>query len=168
MAPIANAVRGVVRDAAAMQRIVGTVQTMDAILQKYTAPALIVSSLLSVFSAGSLLVAGIGLYAVIAFHTARRGREFGIRLALGATAGDVLRTVLREGLVLAAIGSGVGLALSIATSRLFSGLLFGVSAVDPLTWAGVLVLLGAVSLSACYVPARRAGRIAPLEALRQE
>jgi ABC-type antimicrobial peptide transport system permease subunit len=114
------------------------------------------------------MVAGIGLYAVIAYHTARRGREFGIRLALGATSGDVLRTVLREGLVLAGIGSAAGLGISAAVGRVLGGLLYGVSPMDPLTWAGVLALLAAVSLAACYVPARRAGRIEVLEALRQE
>ncbi len=168
LGPVAAAVRGVVRDASTTRRVVGTVETMDAFLQQYTAPSLVVSSLLSVFSGGSLLVAGIGLYAVIAFHTARRRREFGIRLALGATSRDVLGTVLREGLVLAGIGSAAGLALSAALGRLLSGVLYGVSPVDPITWAGVIALLAGVSLAACYLPARRAARIEPLDALRQE
>jgi ABC-type antimicrobial peptide transport system permease subunit len=108
------------------------------------------------------------LYAVIAFHTARRTREFGIRIALGASSRQVLRAVLREGLVLAGIGLGAGLALSAMATRALSGLLFGVRATDPVAWAGVVGLLGAVALAACYVPARRAARIAPLDALRQE
>jgi ABC-type antimicrobial peptide transport system permease subunit len=168
LAPVAVAAREVVRDASTTQRIVGSVQTMDTFMQQYTAPALVVSSLLSVFSAGSLLVAGIGLYAVITFHTARRTREFGIRMALGASSRHVLRTVLKEGLALASIGSAVGLTLSAAASRLLSGLLFGVTPLDLLTWIGVIALLAVVSLAACYAPARRAGRIEPLEALRQD
>jgi putative ABC transport system permease protein len=141
---------------------------MDTVLQHYTAPSTIVSSLLGVFSAGSLLIAGIGLYAVIAFHTARRSRESGIRLALGATAADVQGTVLREGLLLSALGCAIGLALSVTAAQLLRGLLFGVSALDPLTQVLVLGLLAAVTLIALYVPARRAARIEPLEALRQE
>jgi ABC-type antimicrobial peptide transport system permease subunit len=141
---------------------------MDTFLQQYTAPALVIGSLLSVFSAGSLLVAGIGLYAVIAFHTARRTREFGIRLALGATPGEILRSVWKEGMLLAAIGSAIGLTLSAVTGRLLRGLLFGVSPTDFVAWSGVIALLAAVALIACYVPARRAGRIEPLEALRSE
>ena len=168
LGPVAAAIRAVVRDAAASERIVGTVQTMDSVLQKYTAPSMIVSSLLGVFSAGSLVVAGIGLYAVIAFHTARRRREFGIRMALGATSGNLLATVLREGLVLSAIGCGAGLALCAAVTTLLRGFLFGVSPMDPITWTAVLLLLAVASLAACYVPARRAGRIQPLDALRQE
>jgi ABC-type antimicrobial peptide transport system permease subunit len=168
LAPVVVAAREVVRDASTTQRIVGSVQTMDTFMQQYTAPALVVSSLLSVFSAGSLLVAGIGLNAVIAFHTARRTREFGIRMALGASSRHVLRTVLKEGLALASIGSAVGLTLSAAASRLLSGLLFGVTPLDLLTWIGVIALLAVVSLAACYAPARRAGRIEPLEALRQD
>ncbi len=168
LAAVAAPIRGVVRDLSASRRIVGTLDTMDTYLQQYTAPALIIASLLSLFSAGSLIVAGIGLYAAIAFHTARRTREFGIRLALGATSGDVLRTVFREGLLLTAIGSAAGLALSAAAGRLLGGLLFGVSPIDPLTWAGVILLLAGVAMAACYMPARRAGRIQPVEALRQE
>ncbi len=168
LAAVGPALRGVIRDASASQRIVGTVQSMDAFMQQYTGPALVIGGLLTVFSVGSLIVAGIGLYAVIAFHTARRTREFGIRLALGGTPQDILRTVLKEGLALAATGSAAGLALSAATNRLLSGLLFGVTPIDPITWAGVITLLGVVALTACYLPARRAGRVEPLEALRQE
>jgi predicted permease len=167
-APVAASAAAIIRDASATQRIVGSVQSMDAFMQQYTAPALVIGTLLSLFSAGSLIVAGIGLYAVIAFHAARRTREFGIRMALGATSRHVLRAVLKEGMVLTAAGSLIGLALSAATSRLLRGLLFGVSPIDPFAWAGVIALLGAVALTACYIPARRAGRIEPLEALRQE
>ena len=168
LASVAVPIRGIIRDASISQRVVGSLQTMDSFMLQYTAPALVISSLLGVFSAGSLIVAGIGLYAVIAFHTARRTREFGIRLALGATPRHVLRTVFQEGLLLAAIGSAAGLLLSAVTNRLLSSLLFGVSPIDPLTWGGVIALLAAVSLTACYVPARRAGNIQPLEALRQD
>ena len=168
LAAVAAPVRDIVRDLSAGERIVGTLDTMDSYLEQYTAPALVIASLLSLFSAGSLIVAGIGLYAVIAFHTARRTREFGVRMALGATPRDVLRTVFREGLLLTVAGSTAGVALSAAALRLLRGLLFGVSPADPIAWAGVALLLAAVGMAACYVPARRAGCIQPVEALRQD
>lgn len=165
---VAAPVRGLVRDLSTTRRMVGTLQTMDSFLEQYTAPALLIAGVLSLFSAGALIVAGIGLYAVIAFHTARRTREFGIRLALGATTRELLWVVSKQGVALAAAGSLAGLALSVAAGRLMSGFLFGVTPVDPFTWAAVLGLLSVVTLAACWIPARRAARIQPLEALRQE
>ncbi len=168
VAAVASAVRQLVRDYSATNRIVGTLETMDSFLEQYTAPAVVIASILSLFSVGSLLVAGIGLYAVIAFHTARRTREFGIRIALGASARDVLWTVTREGLLLTAVGAVAGLALSAGTVRMLSGLLFGVTPLDPLTWTAVIAVLGLVALAAGWIPAHRASRIQPIEALRQE
>lgn len=168
VAAVAGPVRELLRDVSARHLVVGSIQSMDAFLGQYTAPALVISSVLSIFSVGSLIVAGIGLYAAIAFHTSRRTREFGVRMALGASSRQVLSGVLVEGLFLAAVGCGLGLMLSAGTSRLLGRFLFGVNPLDPLTWAVVVALLAAVSLSACYLPARRAGRIEPLEALRQE
>jgi putative ABC transport system permease protein len=99
---------------------------------------------------------------------ARRTREIGIRIALGAERRDIVGLTLRHGMVLAAIGSLIGLALAAAVSQLLSGYLFGVPAIDPLTFAGTTALFAAVGLTACYLPARRATTIDPLVALREE
>lgn len=117
-------------------------------------------------STGSLIVAAIGLYAVVAFHTAHRTRDFGIRLALGASAGEILKSVLRDVLVVAAVGSGV--ALSLAAGRLFGSLLVAVTPIDLATYCGVIAIVTGVSLAACAIPVRRAARVDPVVALRQE
>ncbi|MGA7238662.1 MAG: FtsX-like permease family protein [Bryobacteraceae bacterium] len=126
------------------------------------------TSLLGVFSTGSLVVAAIGLYAVVAFHTARRTRDFGIRLALGARSSEILKSVLRDGLIVAAAGSGLGVALSLAAGRLFVSLLVAVTPTDLPTYCGVIALVTGVSLAACAIPARRAAQVDPVIALRQE
>ena len=147
---------------------VSDVRTMDEELKTVNAPQILIASLLGVFSTGSLIVAAIGLYAVVAFHTARRTRDFGIRLALGAGSGEILRTVLVEGLIVAAMGSVLGIALSLVAGRMFGSLLVAVAPTDGLTYAGVIALVTAVSLAACAIPARRASRTDPVIALRYE
>ena len=132
------------------------------------APQLLVASLLAVFSVGSLVIAAIGLYAVIAFHTARRARDFGIRIALGAGSGEILSGVLREGLMVSASGAALGIALSLIAGRLFAGLLVEVSPIDLPTYIGVISLVTLVCLLACVIPARRASRVDPAVALRYE
>ncbi len=122
----------------------------------------------SLFGGVALIMAVIGLYGVRAYSVSRRTREIGIRLAIGASARDTLGMVLREGLALTAIGLGVGLLLALALGKVLSGMLYQVSGVDPLTFAGASLLLGAVSLLACWVPAQRAARIEPMVALRHE
>jgi putative ABC transport system permease protein len=115
-----------------------------------------------------LLLATIGIYGVISYSTSQRIQEIGVRMALGAQRRDVLRLVLGEGIWIAAIGVAVGFAAALALTRFLSSQLFGVSATDPLTFTGVALLLAAVALLACYVPARRAMRVDPLVALRYE
>ena len=127
----------------------------------------------SVFLLGSLgalalVLTAIGIYGVLAYTVAQQTRELGVRIALGASSGDVLRLVLGRGLRLVAIGCGVGLAASFGVTRLMQTLLFGVTATDPLTFAGVTLLLFAVAFMACWIPARRATRVDPLVALRYE
>ncbi|HEU5182789.1 MAG TPA: ABC transporter permease [Candidatus Polarisedimenticolia bacterium] len=120
------------------------------------------------FAAAALLLAAVGLYGVVAFSVARRTQEIGIRMALGARRGDVLRLVLGGGARLVVPGVILGTAASLAVTRLISSLLFGISATDPLTFAGVALLLAGVALLASYLPARRATRVDPLRALRYE
>jgi len=126
------------------------------------------TALLSSLGLLVLSLAVIGIYGVISFAVARRTREIGIRMALGARPGDVLGMVLRRGLVVVVTGLVVGCGIASATTRLLAGLLYGVSPLDSITFAGVSVLLAAVALAACYVPARRASRVDPVIALRYE
>jgi putative ABC transport system permease protein len=115
-----------------------------------------------------LLLAAIGIYGVTSYSVNRRTREIGIRMALGADRGSVLRLVIRQGLVLTAAGIALGLALGAAGAQLLRSLLFGVSALDPVAFGGAALLFGAVAMAASYLPARRATRVDPMLALRAE
>ena len=126
------------------------------------------NSLLVGFAATALLLALTGIYGVMSLNVANRRNEFGIRLALGAQTANVLKLILGQGLRLAMVGVALGLLAAIAFTRLLKGLLFGISASDPLTFAVIAVLLVGVALLACWIPARRATKVDPLEALRQE
>jgi predicted permease len=127
-----------------------------------------VASLLTVFGALALLLATVGLYGVIAALAAQRTPEIGMRMALGATRGDIVSLILKQGLGMTLTGIAIGLAIAFALTRLFRSLLVGVSATDGVSFAGTTLLLVLVALAACYLPARRASRIDPLQALRNE
>jgi ABC-type antimicrobial peptide transport system permease subunit len=143
-------------------------RTMDEQLDTLSLSASMIARLLGIFSCVSLLIAAIGQYAVVAFNMRRRVREFGVRIALGASSRQVLSGVLREGLFLTCVGLACGLALSIAVAVAARSVLFNVTPTDPTTYAGVFALLAVVSLIACCLPARGASRVDPVRALRQE
>jgi putative ABC transport system permease protein len=126
------------------------------------------AALLGLFGILAVLLAAIGIYGVMAYSVTQRTQEIGIRLALGASRREVIRMILRQGMVWAASGIGIGLLASAALSRLVSGLLFSVSATDPVIFTIVSGILLVVAIAACYLPARRAIRVDPLQALRTE
>jgi len=157
--------------AAAVHRIdpelpVFGVRTMNDLMSASTARRQFSLFLMSIFAVSALLLAAMGIYGVMAFVVNQRVQEFGIRLAMGATPRHILALAVRPGIIMAAVGTGIGLVASIGVTRLMSGLLFGVSASDPLTLGVVPVLLGVVTLAACLVPSRRATRVSPMEALK--
>jgi putative ABC transport system permease protein len=166
-ASLTQAARAAVREFDPNQLIWRT-QTMDELLGKSLAPRRFNMMLLAIFAGVALVLAGVGLYGVMSYTVTWRTHEIGIRMALGAQRGDVLRLVVSQGLALTLVGVALGLACALALSRVLTSLLFGISATDPLTYAGVALLLVAVALVACLVPARRATKVDPMVALRYE
>jgi predicted permease len=128
----------------------------------------LMSRLSSFFAILALVLACIGLYGLLSYEVARRTRELGIRMALGAQGRDVMRLVVRQGLVLALVGAIIGIGASMAATRLMASMLYGVRPNDPVTFAAVSILLTIVALAACSIPARRAMRVDPMVALREE
>ncbi len=147
---------------------ISQVITMDQAVADKTAQSRFLTMLLAIFAGVALLLAAVGIYGVMSYAIARRTHEIGIRISLGATRADVLRMVLRQGMLQALIGSAVGVAGALLLGRLMSKMLYGVRADDPLTFGVVSAVLGSAALLAICVPARRAMRIEPMTALRQE
>ncbi len=150
------------------EQAIADVRTMEQVLWSSVARPRFNTLLLTVLAAVALVVAAMGIYGVISYTVTQRTHEFGIRIALGAQTRDVLKLVVKHGMMLTLIGVGVGLAASYALTRVLSGLLYGVKPTDPATFIGITILLFAVALLACFVPARRATKLDPVETLRSE
>ncbi|MFN8000459.1 MAG: ABC transporter permease [Acidobacteriota bacterium] len=145
-----------------------SVETMEQVVANTLWQARFNLQLIGLFAGLALLLASVGLYGVMSYSVTQRTHEIGIRMALGAQTGDVLKLTVWQGMRLALIGAGLGIAGAAALSRLLNRLLFGVSATDPVTFLGVALLLVVVALLACYFPARRATKVDPMRALRAE
>ncbi|HEV3254517.1 MAG TPA: ABC transporter permease [Candidatus Acidoferrales bacterium] len=150
------------------QNVMYETDTMEAIIAESLGARRFSMILLSIFATLALLLSGIGIYGVISYVVGQRTREIGIRIALGAQRSTVLWLMLGEGMKMAMIGVVVGIVAAAALTRLMSQLIYGVSAADPVTFAGVIIVLTTVAFVACYVPARRAMRVDPMVALRYE
>lgn len=150
------------------QAVIERITTLSAELEDSIAAQRMAAALTSVFGLLALLLAAVGLYGVMAFAVSRRTREIGIRMAIGAERGDILRLILREGVMLVVTGLAIGLAGALAVTRLVESQLYSVKATDPLTFAAIALLLLLVALAACFIPAWRATRVDPIIALRTE
>jgi putative ABC transport system permease protein len=162
---IAATVRGIVASTVSGASM-PSVSTVESQLDAFSAQRRFQTWLLVAFAGLAVVLAAVGIYGVVRYSVAERTHEIGVRLALGAAPRDVLALVVRQGIVMPAIGIGTGLALSIGVTRAIAHLLFGVTATDPVTLGGVSLVLMLVAVAACYVPARRAARVDPLRALR--
>src|SRR5580704_9194138 len=144
------------------------VRMMDDVMERAQARPRFLTLLLSLFSVTALAIATVGIYGVVSYSVARRTKEFGLRMVLGAQGGDVLALVMKQGALMVLIGLAAGLITAVALTRLMASLLFSVAPTDAATFASVTAVLAAVALAACYVPARRAMRVDPMQTLRYE
>jgi putative ABC transport system permease protein len=147
---------------------ISKIETMEQVLSESLARRRLYMILLGGFSGAALLLAGVGIYGVVSCSVSQKRREMGIRIAIGAERGDVLRLVLGQGVRAATLGIALGIAAALALTRLMASLLFGVSAADPLTFLAVALVLTFAALAASYIPARRAMRVDPMVVLRHE
>jgi predicted permease len=147
---------------------VSEVFTMEAVVANANAEPRFEMLVLGAFAGVALILAAVGIYGLMSYSVARRTHEIGIRISLGASRNDVFRLVVRQGMVLALVGSAAGIAGAVLLSRLMVKVLYGIRPIDPITFAGVILLLTFVALAATYIPARRAMQVDPLAALRHE
>ena len=163
--------------AAAVRRAVAEIDRDQPVIQVRTLENVVAETLwrphlsailMSAFAALALVLSAVGIYGVFSYSVGQRTHEIGIRSALGATRSDILRLVLEDGIILALLGVGIGILAALGFARLLAGLLYGIRPQDPLTFVSLSLLLGAVALIACFVPAHRATRVDPMEALRYE
>jgi len=166
-AAVTSSARNVIRTLDPEQPV-ANIRAMESLIGTSVARARFNTLLLTIFAVVALLLAGVGIYGVMAYSVAQRTHEIGVRMALGARATDVLRLVVRRGMTLALGGVAIGVAASFALTRLMKTLLFNVSVTDPLTFIGIPLLLAVVALLACLIPARRAAKVDPMVALRCE
>jgi putative ABC transport system permease protein len=167
IAAVRNAARSIDSDVT-----LANINTMEKLVSASMAQRRFAMLLLGIFAAIALAISAVGVYGVVSYSVAQRTNEIGVRMALGAGSRDVIGMILKEGMLLALIGAGIGAGAAIALTGLMSGLLssllFSMRATDPITFAGVALLLGIVTLIACYIPARRAAKVDPMIALRCE
>ncbi|MBO0722611.1 MAG: FtsX-like permease family protein, partial [Blastocatellia bacterium] len=147
---------------------ISNINTMDVLFERTFAQRRFNFILLGLFAGLALLLSAVGIYGVMSYLVAQRTHEIGVRMALGAQARDVIELVLRQGMALTLIGVVIGLIAAFGLTRLIKNLLYNVSATDPLTFTAIALMLTVVALMACYLPARRATKVDPIEALRQE
>jgi putative ABC transport system permease protein len=166
-AGLADTIRQCVRETDPNQPV-SDMKTMDGRIAESLGPQRFAANLLAVFAALAVLLTAVGLYGLISFSVAQRTNEIGIRTALGAERSDILRMILRQGATLALFGTAAGVVAGLVLTRTMQSLLYGVSAADPVSFAGAAILLILVALVACWLPARRAARIDPVVALRYE